>query len=160
MPSYLHWIWESKCTMKIKVFGWLLLIDRLNTRDMLDRKHCAPQGVPLTCVLCGQNIRETLSHFFFQCSFSRSCWISTGCNWDTSLLFDDMLIMMHWCNTNILVLYLWRKLCMQPGIIGNRGIQLFLRVSWKNTLKCDLLLLLHRLKDSDRDSLPLWISNL
>lgn len=49
---------------------------------------------------------------------------------------------------------------MQPGIIGNRGIQLFLRVSWKNTLKCDLLLLLHRLKDSDRDSLPLWISNL
>ena len=29
------WIWKSKSTMKIKVFGWLLLSDRLNTRNML-----------------------------------------------------------------------------------------------------------------------------
>lgn len=33
---YINCIWCSKCVMKIKVFGWLLLIDRLNTRDMLD----------------------------------------------------------------------------------------------------------------------------
>ncbi|XP_073362281.1 uncharacterized protein [Aegilops tauschii subsp. strangulata] len=26
---------DSKCTMKIKVFGWLLFFDRLNTKDML-----------------------------------------------------------------------------------------------------------------------------
>lgn len=29
-------VYIIKCVMKIKVFGWLLLIDRLNTRDMLD----------------------------------------------------------------------------------------------------------------------------
>lgn len=31
IPNSINWIWKSKCAMKIKVFGWLLLIDRLNT---------------------------------------------------------------------------------------------------------------------------------
>lgn len=33
------WIWKSKCTMKLKVFSWLLLVDRLNTKNMLRRRH-------------------------------------------------------------------------------------------------------------------------
>ena len=33
------WLWKSKVTMKIKVCGWLLLSDRLNTRNMLKRRH-------------------------------------------------------------------------------------------------------------------------
>ena len=32
------WLWKSSATMKIKVFGWLLLSDRLNTRNMLKRR--------------------------------------------------------------------------------------------------------------------------
>lgn len=34
-----RWIWKSKCTMKLKVFAWLLLSDRLNTKNMLRRRH-------------------------------------------------------------------------------------------------------------------------
>ena len=30
-----RWIWKCSCTLKFKVFGWLLLMDRLNTRDMM-----------------------------------------------------------------------------------------------------------------------------
>ena len=37
MPA--KWIWESRSTMKIKVFAWLMLNDRLNTRDLLVRRH-------------------------------------------------------------------------------------------------------------------------
>ena len=33
------WLWKSRCTMKIKVFGWLLFFDRLNTKDLLIRRH-------------------------------------------------------------------------------------------------------------------------
>lgn len=33
------WIWKSKCTMKLKMFAWLLLSDRLNTKNMLRRRH-------------------------------------------------------------------------------------------------------------------------
>lgn len=33
------WIWKSRCTMKLKVFAWLLLLERLNTKNMLHRRH-------------------------------------------------------------------------------------------------------------------------
>ena len=33
------WLWSSRCTLKIKVFAWLLFFDRLNTKDMLVRRH-------------------------------------------------------------------------------------------------------------------------
>lgn len=77
-PVYLKWIWKSSCTMKVKVFGWLLLIDRLNTRDMLDRKFYAPQGSDLTCVLCSFGERETLEHLFFSCPFCTDRWEQFG----------------------------------------------------------------------------------
>jgi hypothetical protein len=33
------WIWKSKCTSKHKFFAWLILHDRINTNDMLLRRH-------------------------------------------------------------------------------------------------------------------------
>jgi hypothetical protein len=30
-----HWLWKSSCTMSAKFFAWLVLKDRLNTRDLL-----------------------------------------------------------------------------------------------------------------------------
>jgi hypothetical protein len=33
------WIWETKCVPKIKFFAWLLLNDRLNTRNILRRRN-------------------------------------------------------------------------------------------------------------------------
>ena len=59
------WIWKSKATMKIKVFGWLLLSDRLNTRNMLKRRHYNI-GNDYDCILCGLHIEETLEHLFFE----------------------------------------------------------------------------------------------
>lgn len=38
-PSIFKKIWKRKCMPKLKVFIWLLLVDRLNTHDMLDRRH-------------------------------------------------------------------------------------------------------------------------
>ena len=32
-------LWQSKCTPRLKFFAWLLLVDRLNTRNMLLRRH-------------------------------------------------------------------------------------------------------------------------
>jgi hydroxymethylpyrimidine pyrophosphatase-like HAD family hydrolase len=34
-----QWIWKSKCTSKHKFFAWLIVHDRLNTKDMLLRRH-------------------------------------------------------------------------------------------------------------------------
>lgn len=30
-PSHFLWLWKCKTTSKVKVFGWLLLMNRLNT---------------------------------------------------------------------------------------------------------------------------------
>lgn len=68
-PRPFRWIWKTKCVMKIKVFIWLLFSDRLNTRNMLDRRKYAPLNADLTCVLCPLHHRETLSHLFFQMPF-------------------------------------------------------------------------------------------
>jgi hypothetical protein len=48
-PTFL-WIWGSKCQMKHKVFFWLLLKDRLSTRDLLGRKNMILDTY--SCELC------------------------------------------------------------------------------------------------------------
>lgn len=67
------WIWKCKCTMEIKVFAWLLLADRVNTKNMLKRRqYNITDGVE--CVLCTQQAEETVEHLFFECPFSGDCW--------------------------------------------------------------------------------------
>jgi hypothetical protein len=37
-PNPFIWIWDSSCANKIRVFAWLLLMDRLDVRNILRRK--------------------------------------------------------------------------------------------------------------------------
>jgi hypothetical protein len=56
-------IWESKCIPKIKFFAWLLLNDRINTRNMLRRRRkVLEEGY--NCVMCQYSVEETV-HLFF-----------------------------------------------------------------------------------------------
>lgn len=91
IPLTLPWIWRCKGYMKIKVFAWLLFMDRTNTRDLTEQKHCRPPHVPLTCPFCNAGHRETREHLFFQYSFADACWRSIGFLWDTSMDFHDMV---------------------------------------------------------------------
>ena len=63
-------IWKTKCTMQWKVFLWLLLSDRLNTRNMLRRRHFRIQDDDYTCLLCNHPLEEDIVHLFFTCPFS------------------------------------------------------------------------------------------
>jgi len=75
------WLWKSKCTMKLKVFAWLLLNDRLNTRNMLKRQNYNI-GDDHNCLLYGLNTEETVEHMIFTCSFSKRCQRVLNVNWD------------------------------------------------------------------------------
>jgi len=66
-------IWKSKCTTRVKFFAWLLLVDRLNTKTMLTRKHIFVHNDDL-CVMCSIGAVETIDHLFFTCPFARQCW--------------------------------------------------------------------------------------
>jgi hypothetical protein len=71
-PAPFQWLWKSCCQGKYKLFFWLLLNARLNTRNLRRRKRMNFQSV--NCVLCSQGAEETLKHLFFKCEFAQSCW--------------------------------------------------------------------------------------
>ena len=76
-----RWIWESKATMKIKVFAWLMLNDRLNTRDLLVRRHWRSPQEDNTCPLCFAHAHEDRDHLFFTCQFSTRVWNYLNIQW-------------------------------------------------------------------------------
>jgi len=55
-----HWLWNSFSQNKRKIFFWLLLNDRLNTRSLLCRKNMHLPSY--CCVLCHLNVEEDLTH--------------------------------------------------------------------------------------------------
>jgi hypothetical protein len=61
-PIY-NWLWKAKSPMKHKVFFWLLIKDRLSTRDLLSRKNMNISDA--TCDLCILQKRESMPHLFF-----------------------------------------------------------------------------------------------
>jgi len=84
------WLWAS-CTLgKHKFFFWLLIRDRLNTRNLLRRKNMDIDDY--SCVLCNGGHEETSFHLFFECSFSQSCWSSIPITWNLNLPSLGMVI--------------------------------------------------------------------
>ena len=67
-----RWLWKCSCQNKHKVFFWLVLIDRVSTRELLKRKNMVLQDY--TCVLCNGAIEESQTHLFLQCPFAMQCW--------------------------------------------------------------------------------------
>ena len=81
-------LWKSRCIPRIKFFAWLVLVDHLNTKKVLTRRHIHVHNDDL-CVLCNTRAEETIDHIFFDCPFSRSCWNSMNINWNSSLSLLD-----------------------------------------------------------------------
>jgi hypothetical protein len=90
-PRPYIWIWDSKCCNKLKVFVWLLLMDRLNVRNILGRKNFKIQGNNYNCELCFKNVEETTFHLFFTCDFSKKCWEHLHIYWETDLDFFTLM---------------------------------------------------------------------
>ena len=61
-PKPYQWIWKSRSLPKQKFFFWLLLQDRLNTRDLLKRKNFYIETSK--CELCDDEPNEHLMHLF------------------------------------------------------------------------------------------------
>lgn len=58
----ISWLWKACNQLKHKIFFWLLLNNRLNTRAFLQRKHFFIEDY--SCVMCDQFILETRDHLF------------------------------------------------------------------------------------------------
>lgn len=87
-----QWIGKTKCTMKWKVFAWLLLADRLNTRNILRRRNYTLQDNNYGCLLCDNPPKETAEYLSFKCPFSTACWETQGIMWAD---LDNGLQLLH-----------------------------------------------------------------
>jgi hypothetical protein len=43
------------------------------------------------CVMCATGADENLDHFFFNCSFAKSCWEKIGIHWNAGLSLNSRL---------------------------------------------------------------------
>ena len=143
------WIWESKCTMQWKVFLWLLLSERLNTRNMLKRRHYRIQNDDYTCLLCCNPPEEDITHLFFTCPFSQRCWDALGIQWpnDPCRLRKLHGAKARWARPMFLKFFVvaaW-------GIWKERNDKHFHGIqpsfgSWRGRFKWDFAMLVHRAK--------------
>jgi hypothetical protein len=66
--------------MKTKSFTWLLLVDSLNARDMLKRRHWNVTD-DTHCELCPLRAHEDHIHLYFECNVSRHVWNYLQIDW-------------------------------------------------------------------------------
>jgi hypothetical protein len=71
-PPHFNWLWKSSCQARHKFFFWLLIHDRLNTRNLLGRKQMHLQSYNYATLDCQQE--ETVLHLFWECPFAMKCW--------------------------------------------------------------------------------------
>lgn len=75
-PSTCHMIfkllWKSAAQLRYKFFFWLLLYDRIKTRNLLKRKSMYLEDY--NCAICHDKTEETLMHLFWDCNFALECW--------------------------------------------------------------------------------------
>jgi hypothetical protein len=160
-PQYL-WIWKSRCTMKIKLFAWLLLSDRLNTKVMLERRHWQVTD-NYDCVLCSAGAREDRDHIFFNCNFSIRIWNYLQITWGTGCCMAQSAdharkSFNHIFFTEVAALACWHIWKIRNAKVFEQVQPRF--TAWRSNFVHDISLHAHRFKP-DRKIKPLaWIASL
>jgi len=90
-PRTFSWLWKSQCTPRVKIFAWLVLVDRLNTRVMLRRRNFNLQ-TGVNCELCSSGVEEDADHLLFACPFAARCWHKLQIQWDLSLDIHSRIV--------------------------------------------------------------------
>jgi hypothetical protein len=132
------WIWKLKCIPRVKFFTWLLLNDRLNTRNILRRRRKFLED-GYNCVLCR--------------------WFALGITWNAHLnihhkiqaakldfaqpFFMEIFMIGAWC--------IWNE---RNDLIFNGKPPCL--VAWKSAFKAQVSEHLIRIKASLHPSILLW----
>ena len=156
-----EWIWKSKCMSKHKFFAWLILHNRINTKDMLLRRHWNVTSNH-NCVLCQQHKYEDWVHLFFQCNFSQRVWSFLQISWCDASMMDNLLVAKKEfegpCFTEIVILACWNIWKQRNGFIFKETLPSFR--GWKAGFFLDITMLGHRVKDINKSRLSSWLDKL
>ena len=156
------WIWKSKCQSKHKFFAWLILHDRINTQDMLIRRHWAVSNCS-DCVLCVDKHLEDWRHLFFNCLFSTRVWNYLGIVWSPGTTPSQVISAAKRsfsgpCFVEVVILACWAIWKQRNGWIFNNVKPTFR--GWKSCFVHEITMLTFRAKSVDIPVLSSWIDNL
>jgi hypothetical protein len=78
--AYFKYFWGAAVPLKIKIFSWQLVLDKLPSSMQIATRNGPLNG---SCALCGAS--EDATHIFFSCSLADFAWSVLrqllGCNW-------------------------------------------------------------------------------
>ena len=157
------WLWHSRCTMKIKVFGWLVFFDRLHTKDMLVRRHWRSPLDNNLCVICNAYVYKDRAHLFIQCNFSCRVWKYLQIDWSHGSNIQQCISQArqrfsHPFFFEVMLTTSWNIWILRNGRTFRGERATF--ATWRSNFVHDILLLSHRLKDSIKLRLVDWVNSL
>ena len=150
-----------KCQSKHKFFAWLILHDRINTKDMLLRRNWHVTDTHV-CILCAAQIHDDWRHLFFNCVFSSRIWNFLQIPWSPGNTAETLrYAKKHFagpCFTEIVILACW-------GIWKQRNGWIFHNIKptfrgWKAIFLHEVTLLKYRVKKDTIPILTSWINSL
>jgi hypothetical protein len=144
------------CTGKIKIFGWLFHLDRLNTRSNLHRKTIIDSRTYKGC----PNTLEDRQHLFFNCTAARMIWqrahldhllLNYPNTWSLhsnnhlpNSVWPSILLSMLWCIWDVRNTLIFRDVTVSPSTTISHVID-------------DLSLWLHRFKNPrHKEDVMMW----
>ncbi|CAM0947799.1 unnamed protein product [Alopecurus aequalis] len=84
---FFDFVWGKHAPSKAKIFVWLLVQNRIQSRaNLLHKKIIKPDES--SCALCGAS-SETAAHIVFDCAFARRFWAVIGAHSDASMAVDE-----------------------------------------------------------------------
>lgn len=130
LKTTLELIWNMKIPLKVKNFGWILLLDRLPTRSNLVVRGVISNIHDKVCVFCFNSVQDN-NHVFISCPRIRLVWEKVvnlvGIPWMIEdnccdyLMFWFVSLIGNSSNRKLYVLYS----LLLVGVFGGRGIESF-----------------------------------
>ena len=157
VPPHFNWIWNSSSHPKHKMFFWMLLHDRYNTRNLLRRKNFVLEEY--NCVVRGCPQEETLHHLVWGWAFAMRCWgyiCPTRAQLSILETFQDikdklrLLFFME-----VIILSSWAILISRNNKIFEHIYPTF--QGWKNIFLMELKLLKHRMRPKHANQFNSWL---
>lgn len=151
-------MWKSNYRLRHKIFFWMLLYDRVSTRNLLQRRK---MHLPdYNCALCSDATQETLIHLFWNCHFSLTCWNSLLPNRQSGIsAYDEIMLTITMLPKDIameiIILGCWSIWMVRNGKIF-RAAPPSLN-SWKFYLREGLQHIKLRSKQAKGDQIDHWI---
>lgn len=144
------------------MFAWLLISDRLNTKDLLVRRHWKVTE-DHTCVMCSARVYEDRQHLFFDCLFSQRVWNYLQITWESGEYMLQVASKAHDSFakpffSEVVFLACWHIWKLRNGKIFRKERPSFM--AWHSNFVHDLTIHMHRFPKKLVTSVKVWLAGL